>query len=155
MKQLGDAIHLRGYIELALKDARTGKVLERQAHNTVVTAGRAWVLKQICSDLINTAQSITHIAVGTGTAAPATSDTALASETTRVAIGTYTTSNLTSNPPSWQASVILATNEGNTTLAEAGLLNSSSGGTLLGHGTFSTVNKTTSNTLEISYTISN
>jgi len=155
MKEIGDVIHLRGYIELALKDARTGKVIQREAHNTVVTAGRKWVLQQICSDLIATAQSISYLAVGTGTAAPATSDTALVSETTRLAVGTFTTSNLTSNPPSWRAEIILATNQGNTTLAEAALLNSSSGGTMLGRGTFTTVNKTTSNTLEVSYTISN
>lgn len=161
-------LKLRGFIEYELKDAirqevlRKGKayvyddVVEKGSNrNTVVTSGRRWVLQQIASSEIQTAQSIVQIAIGTGTAAPATSDSALASETTRKAIGTYTTTNLTSNPPSWRAEVSFATNEGNTTLGEVGLFNSSSGGTMLARATFSTINKTTSNTLSVSYTISN
>ena len=160
-------LKLRGFIEFELKDAlrqeviRSGKypvyddvVQKGSNRNTVVTAGRRWVLQQIASSEINTAQSISYVAIGTGTAAPATSDSALGSETTRKAIGTYTTTNLTSNPPSWRAEVSFATNEGNTTLGEVGLFNSSSGGTLLARATYTTINKTTSNTLSISYTMS-
>lgn len=161
-------LKLRGFIEYELKDAVRAEVLRRgkvpvyddvvekgSNRNTVVTAGRRWVLQQIASSEIQTAQSIVQIAIGTGTNAPATSDTALQSENTRKAIGTYTTTNLTSNPPSWRAEVSFATNEGNTTLGEVGLFNSSSGGTMLARATFSTINKTTSNTLSVSYTISN
>ena len=152
--ELNDVVRLRGHIEAELRDV-LGNVVSRSVENTVVTAGRAWVLKQIASSVIDTARSISHIAIGTGTAAPATSDSGLGSETTRSAIGTFTTSNLSSNPPSWRAEVSFATNEGNTTLAEAGLFNSSAAGTMLARGTFSTINKTTSNTLTIRYTISN
>ena len=161
-------LKLRGFIEFELKDAirqeilRKGKVpvyddvVEKGSNrNTVVTTGRRWVLQQIASSEIATAQSISYLAIGTGTAAPATSDSGLGSETTRKAIGTFTTTNLTSNPPSWRAEVSFATNEGNTTLGEVGLFNSSSGGTMLARATFSTINKTTSNTLSVSYTISN
>ncbi len=161
-------LRLRGFIEYELKDAirneiiRKGRepiyddVVQRGSNrNTVVTSGRRWVLQQIASSEINTAQSISYLAIGTGTAAPATSDSALGSETTRKAIGTFTTTNLTSNPPSWRAEVSFATNEGNTTLGEVGLFNSSSGGTMLARATYSTINKTTSNTLSVSYTVSN
>jgi hypothetical protein len=148
-----DVIRLRGCISVALY--ANGKEVERiTENNVVVTAGRRWILQQIASSEIATAQSIGYMAVGTGTAAPATSDSALGSETTRKAINNFTTSNLTSNPPSWQAEMSLATNEGNTTLGEVGMLNSSSGGTILNRATFSTINKTTSNTLGISYTLS-
>jgi hypothetical protein len=149
-----DFVKMRGFIEITLRDL-AGNVLEVKKENTIVTAGRRWVLQQICSSVINTAQSISYMAIGTGTTAPATSDTALASEASRKAIGTFTTTNLTSNPPSWRAETSWATNEGNTTLGEVALLNSSSGGTMLGRATFSTINKTTSNTLTISYTVSN
>ena len=161
-------LKLRGFIEYELKDAirqeilRKGKVpvyddvVEKGSNrNTVVTTGRRWVLQQIASSEIATAQSISYLAIGTGTAAPATSDSALGSETTRKAIGTFTTTNLTSNPPSWRAEVSFATNEGNTTLGEVGMFNSSSGETMLARATFSTINKTTSNTLSVSYTLSN
>jgi hypothetical protein len=64
---------------------------------------------------------------------------------------------LTNNPPSWQAQCTFLTNQANTTLGEAGLFNATGSNvqTMLSHVTFSTISKTTSNTLAISYTISN
>jgi hypothetical protein len=150
-----DRINLRGSLEISLKDT-SGKELEhRSIQNVVVTVGRRWVLQQLETLDQQTAQTISHLAVGTSTTAPATGDTALGSENTRKAIGTFSTANLTSNPPSWQAQVSFNTNEANTTLGEVGLFQSSSGGTLFARATFATINKTTSNTLSISYTISN
>jgi hypothetical protein len=158
--EIGDTIHLRGCIEMQLHNAFNGEpVGDRMRMNTVVTAGRRWVLEKIGS-FSNQTNSINAIAVGTSTTAPATSDTALGSEITasvgRKTIGTFTTTNLTSNPPSWRAEVSFATDEATGTLGEAGLFNTSSAtaGTLLSHVTFSTINKSTSNTLSVSYTIS-
>lgn len=159
-EDVGDVIHLRGCIEMQLHNALNGKpVGDRMRMNTVVTAGRRWVLEKIGS-FSNQTNSINAIAVGTSTTAPATSDTALGSEITasvgRKTIGTFTTTNLTSNPPSWRAEVSFATDEATGTLGEAGLFNTSSAtaGTMLSHVTFSTISKSTSNTLSISYTIS-
>ncbi len=154
-EQTHDVIRMKGFIEMELRNASNQEVLRRETHNVIVTSGRAWVLQQICSSMISTAQTINNMAVGTGTTAPATSDSALGGESLRKSIGTFTTTNLTSNPPSWLAAVSFATNEANTTLGEVGLFNSSSGGTMLGRATFTTINKTTSNTLSISYTVSN
>lgn len=157
--QFADQIVLRGSLEIVLKDAKTQQELERRSiKNTIVTAGRAWVLKHIAGTAIfngNETRPLSHIAIGTSTTAPATGDTALGSETTRRAIDAFTTANITSNPPSYQLEVSYNTNEGNTTLAEIGVFNSSAAGTLLAHATFGTINKTTSNTLAVSYTISN
>lgn len=152
---MNDVIRLRGAFELSLRDL-SGNVLEtRRVDNVVVTAARKWVLQQLESTDIQTAQTVSYMAVGTGTTAPATSDTALVNESTRKAIQSFTTSNLTSNPPSWRAECSYATNEANTTLGEVALFNSSAAGTMFARATFSTVNKTTSNTFGISYTISN
>lgn len=154
--EFSDVIGLRGSIMIQLRNAKNRELIEqREIKNLVVTRGRRFVLQQIASSVHVTSQHFDNIAVGTDTTAPATSDTALASESTRLSIGTFTTSNLTSNPPSWRAEVSLNTDEGNTTLGEVGIFNSSSGGTLLARATFNTINKTTSNTLNISYTISN
>lgn len=151
-----DCIVMRGSIEMILQDLEGQEIDRRSIKNVVVTAGRSWVLQQICSSNIVTSQSISHLAVGTGTSnAPATSDTTLQSESTRVAIGTYSTTGLSGNPPSWQAQASYATNQANTTLGEVALFNSSASGTMLARATFSTINKTTSNTLSVSYTISN
>lgn len=153
--EVQDVIKMRGCLEMVLSDLQ-GNVLEkRKVENTIVTAGRAWVLKQINSTDMVTSQALSHMAIGTTTTAPATGDAALGGETTRNAIVSFTTTNLTFNPPSWRAECSFASNEGNTTLAEVGLLNSSANGTMLGRATFATLNKTTSNTLSISYTVSN
>ena len=152
---MGDTILMKGFIEAELRNCFDNSIVRREVHNVIVTAGRRFVLEQICSSKIDTAVSITHMAIGEGTTAPATSQSALVTEYNRKAIGTFTTTNLSSNPPSWRAEASWATNEGNTTLGEMGLFNSSSGGTMLGRATFSTINKSTSNTLSISYTVSN
>ena len=149
-----DVIHLRGALDIILGDSKGNPLESIHIDNTVVTAGRRWVLQQLNSSQISTNLTIGYVAVGTSTTAPATSDTVLGSEQDRNAVNNYTTSNLTSNPPSWRAECSWATNEANTTLGEAGMFNSSSGGTMFSRATFATVNKTTSNTLAISWTVS-
>jgi hypothetical protein len=149
-------IQLRGSLRIALRDLE-GKVLEeRLINNLVVTQGRSWVLGQLETVNQQTAQAIGWLAIGTSTVAPTTADTLLGSEVTRIAIGTWVTSTLNANPPSWQAQASFASNVGNTTLAEVGLFNASAANvsTMLGHATFTSFSKTTSNTLSISYTIS-
>lgn len=153
--QISDHVALRGYIELELKNAINNEVVRRAKFNTVVTSGRRFVLEQLNSVDLDTDRTISHIAVGTDTAAPATDDTDLSTESARNAIGTFTTSALTGPTPSWRAEVSFATNEANTTLGEVGLFNSSADGTMLARSTFAVIDKTTSNTLSISYTISN
>lgn len=153
---LTGVIQLRGSLHMVLNDLRGNKVDERIIHNVVVTQGRSWVLGQLQSVNHVTAQNIGWLAIGTSTTAPATGDVLLGSEVTRVAVGTWVTSTLTANPPSWQAQASFASNIGNTTLGEVGLFNSSGANvaTMLGHATFTSFSKTTSNTLTISYTIS-
>lgn len=154
---VGDTIKMRGCIEMALLDAETGVVLEyRRMDNVVVTSGRRYVLSRLQSTVPQT-DLINSIAVGTSTTAPVTGDTLLGSEALRIAIASFDTTNLASNPPSWTAQCTFATNQANTTLGEAGLFNSSGANaqTMLSHVTYATINKTTSNTLAISYTISN
>jgi hypothetical protein len=155
-EQIQGVITLRGSLRIALRDL-DGKVLEeRLINNLVVTQGRSWVLGQLQTVNQVTSQAIGWLAIGTSSTAPTTADVLLGSEVTRVAVGTWVTSTLANNPPSWQAQASFASNIGNTTLAECGLFNSSGANvsTMLGHATFTSFSKTTSNTLTISYTIS-
>lgn len=154
MVEESNFIRMRGSIEAVLFGPNREEIKRVKVDNLLVTAGRAWVLGQIESVNINTALTISQMAIGSSTVAPATGDTALGGEVTRKTIATFSTGGLTNNPPSWQAQVSFATNEGNTTLAEVGLFNSSSAGTMLGHATFTSFVKATSNTLNISYTVS-
>lgn len=149
-----EVIRMRGSLRIWLADLQ-GEVLEELLiNNLLVTQGRSWVLGQLESVNIVTSQTIGYLAIGSGTAAPTTADTGLNNEVTRIAIGTFSTTGLTANPPSWQAQCSFATSQANTTLAEVGLFNSSAGGTMLAHATYASFVKATSNTLNISYTIS-
>ena len=154
MEQISDFIRLRGAFQIALLDP-TGKVLEKHlVDNTVVTVGRVFVLKQLQSVNIDTARTISHMGIGSGTVAPTTGNTGLGNEVTRLAIASFDTALLTANPPSWVAQCTYATSDANTTLGEVALFNSSAAGTMLARATFASFVKATSNTLAISYTIS-
>jgi hypothetical protein len=154
-KKVSDFISMRGSVEIALRNAFTDEVVaKREVENAVVRIGRRWVLAKIQSNSAP-AEEINNMGVGTDTTTPATSDLALGNETDRNVIGTFARENESASPPSWQAQASWATDEANTTLAEVGLFQSSSGGTMLARATFTTLDKRTSNTLTISYTISN
>ena len=152
---------MRGCVEVALNNAKTGKqewmysMALQGLENAVATQGRAWVLAHMLSGEGATSQVLSHAAVGTDTAAPSTGDTGLGSEVIRKAVGTWDLSGTTANPPYIRALIQLQTDEGNTTLAEVGLFNSSAVGSMLAHATFASTAKTTDNTFGITYTISN
>ena len=149
-----DYVHLRGSLRIAMLDP-DGKILEeRLVKNTVALVGRAWILGQLETTNQVTSQTISYMAIGSGTVAPVTGNTGLGGEVTRLAIGTFNTTNLTGNPPSFDSVTSFATNMANTTLAEVGLFNSSAVGTLIARATYASFVKATSNTLSITYTIS-
>lgn len=149
-----EVLKMRGHIRMVLGDADGNALKELNFFNLAVTQGRSWVLGQLNTVNQITAQSLSHIAIGSSTLAPTTSDTALNAEIVRNAIGTFVTSSLTVNPPSLQMLVSFATNQGNTTLAEVGIFNSNGGGTMFSHATYASFVKATSNTLNITYTVS-
>jgi hypothetical protein len=158
--EITDVIRLRGCLEINLHNAETGEVVHSvKRDNLVVHAGRRWALEKI-NATNNQTNAINAIAVGTSTTAPASNDTKLGSELTatvgRLTCG-FDTTNLTSSTPNWMATVQFATDQATGTIGEAGLFNTSSAtaGTLFSHVTFSTFSKATSNTLSVSYTISN
>lgn len=158
----GDIFHLRGSIELQLLNAANGEpVGPRIVKNTVMTAGRRWVMEKIVSST-NATNSINAIAVGTSTASLNASNTNLgfeiaAASTGRKTIGTVDATNITSSAPSWAASVLFATDQANTTIGEVGIFNTSSfdAGTMLARATFTQFQKSNTNTLAVTYTISN
>lgn len=150
-----ERIHFRGSLEYALKRASDGEILQKGiVQNTVVTGGRSWILDNIRSAGAASAQVLNNIAVGSGTTAPATSETALVGELDRNTINSWDTTNLTSTTPNMAAIVSFNTNEANGTLGEAAFFNSSSGGTMLNRVTFATQEKATSNTFHITFTVS-
>ena len=94
-----------------------------EGYNKVTNNGLAWIADQLSAGSGN---PISHVAVGTGTLNDDGTDTELDSELTRVAI--------TSNTPSSNSFTVVASfgaGVGTGSLTELGLLNASSGGTLI------------------------
>src|ERR1700675_1047437 len=121
MEQVQDVIRLRGSLQHLLMDL-DGNVIKKWAQeNTVVTVGRSWVLGQLQSVNHITSRNIGYIAVGSGTVAPTTGDSALGNEIVRNAVSSFSTNGLTINPPSWQAQVVFPTSDANTLFGELAL----------------------------------
>ena len=131
---------MRGDVVIKLNDE---VVLEKK--NLIVTAGKAF----LASAVLNSSSSpFTYMAIGTGTAAAAVTDTALATELTRSA---FTTSSVASNVVTLTTTYAAGTGTG--TLTEAGILNNSSGGTLLSRVVFAAISKGAADSLTITWTI--
>lgn len=137
---VNDLLSMRGDVVIKLNDE---VVLEKK--NLIVTAGKAF----LASAILNSSTSpFTYMAIGTGTTAAAVTDTALATELTRSA---FTTSSVASNVVTLTTTYAAGTGTG--TLTEAGILNNSSGGTLLSRVVFAAISKGSADSLTITWTI--
>ena len=137
-----DGIGIAGRLTVLVRDARSGRFVARiVSRNLVVLAGRNLIRDRLQAGAV---AALTHFAVGTSNAAVTSGDTALQAEVFRDTITQFVNGSgiLT-------VKYYLATGSANgNTLAEAGLLNASSGGTLFSRVVLaSTIVKTTSITV--------
>lgn len=115
------------------------------AKNLVVSVGKTF----IASRMVGTASAImSHMAIGTATATPVVGDTTLGIEAGRVSLASGASS---SNAITFTASFPAGTGTG--AIAEAGVLNSASGGSLLCRTTFPVVNKAAGDSIAISWVV--
>ena len=164
--ELTDVVKLRGCMEIGMYDAANGEMVDyRKIDNLVVTKGRAWVLMRIAGSSTDT-NVINYMAIGSSTVAANATDVCLGDTsgfTSNVqSIATWSFANTTSSTPNWNAQMSWNTNQANGTWAEAGLFvtnvtasNSTQAQTMLSHVIFTTLPKTNTNTLAVTYTISN
>jgi hypothetical protein len=117
---------------------------EKTVPNLVVTTGRTF----IAARMVGTPTAMSHMAIGSGTTDPAVGDTALQTELGRV---TLTSSASSGAVVTYIASFGAGTGTGAVT--EAGILNASSGGTLLCRTEFAVVNKGADDSMSITWTI--
>ena len=142
-----DESRVLGKLKIEVKD-KHGKVKDtREVDNLVVDTGLAFIASRM-KDASATAMS--HMELGTGTTAAAAGNTALETiiSGSRTAL---TSTTVTSNAVAYVASFAAGTGTGAVT--EAGILNASSGGTLLCRTVFSAVNKGASDSMTITWTI--
>ena len=137
---INDGLKLKGKLSIALNDE-----VVQEVDNLVVTAGKGYVASRM-KDASATAMS--HMAIGSGTTHPAASDTALETELGRVAL---TSTTVSSAVVTYVATFAAGTGTGAVT--EAGILNASSSGTLLCRTEFSVVNKGSSDSMSITWTV--
>ena len=142
-----DKFSMRGDVELILRDKDGNVIDHREIQNTVVDAGYDF----ICDVIGNTTQpnDMAWTGVGTGTTGVTGADTALETEVTRVA-NVYAHS---AGTKVFTHTADYAAGTGTGALTESGLLNAASTGTLLNRVVFSVINKGSSDTLQIVWTI--
>lgn len=133
-------VAMKGRLTIAINDE-----VVQQVDNLVVTTGKGYVASRM-KDASATAMS--HMAVGTGSTAAAAGDTALGSESARVALTSTTVSG---------ADVVYVATFGagvaTAALTEAAILNASSSGTMLCRTVFAVVNKGASDSMTITWTV--
>mgnify|MGYP006872238740 FL=1 len=140
-----DETKATGKLTVEIKD-KHGNVKEtREVKNLVVDTGLAFIASRMKDA---TATAMSHMGIGTGNTAAAASDTALGTEAARVSL---TSTTVTSNAVAYVASFAAGTGTG--AITEAGIVNASSGGTLLCRTVFSVVNKAASDSMTITWTV--
>ena len=145
MSQIKDSILVKGALKIVLADAQGNIKDEREVPNLVVNVGKDF----IASRMIGTTDDImSHMAIGTGTTAPAGGDTTLETEAGRVALNSNVR---TANAIAYVAAFPAGTGTG--AITEAGILNNSTGGILLCRTTFAVINKGAADTLGITWTV--
>ena len=139
-----DETKATGKLTVEIKN-KHGEVIEtREVKNLVVDTGLAYIADR----MKNTTTAMSHMAIGTGTSAAAAGNTALGTEAARQGL---TSTTVTSNAVAYVASFAAGTGTG--AITEAGILNASSGGTLLCRTVFSVVNKASSDSMTITWTV--
>ena len=131
---------LTGTLSISLN----GEVV-KEVPNLVVTTGKNYVASRMKDA---TATAMSHMAVGTGSTAAAAADTALGSESARVALTSTTVSTST---VTYVATYPAGT--GTASLTEAGILNAASSGTMLCRTVFAVVSKGASDVMTVTWSI--
>lgn len=143
--QLRDELELTGELEI-LVIAEDGSLKERRVvPNLVVTAGKNWWAARGTSA---PPAAMSHMAVGSGSVAPAAGDTALGGELGRVALSSQTAAG---NVVTYSAT--FAAGVGTGSLTEAGIFNAATGGTMLNRATFGVITKAAGDSMQINWTV--
>lgn len=153
-------IELEGSVSFVLTDTLTNTVRqELYVPNLVVTSGKGFIASRMIGTSANT---MSHMGIGTSSTAEAVGDTTLGAELT-VAGGytsyarqTVSSSNPTANQVQYTCTFganVPSAPSGGAILREAGIFNASTGGTMLCRTVYPTVTKLPADALTITWTI--
>jgi len=140
---MNEEIGIKGKLKIEL--IRDGKVVQdEKVNNIIVTTGKALVATLVSGS----GTSFSHMAIGTDNTTEVIGDSSLTAEVGRV---TLTSKATTNNVIDYIGDFPAGTGTG--TIVEAGILNAASSGTMLNRATFSSVNKTASDALKITWSV--
>tara|TARA_R110002051_G_scaffold33307_4_gene74856 strand:+ start:710 stop:1150 length:441 start_codon:yes stop_codon:yes gene_type:complete len=140
-----DNLEITGALQISLNNE-----VVHQCDNLVVTAGKEWVAGRFKDGSIPAEMS--HMALGSGSAAAAAGNTALGTELASSRIVLTTDGGTVSNA-TVQYDATWTSSHGAYAIEEAGIFNAASGGTMLARTVFAIINKGTDDTVTISWTI--
>ncbi len=140
---LQEALDPRGRLTIQKTDARNTLMETIQVHNSIVLSGRDLIAKLFIKEAI---EPVSHVAVGTGSAAVQTADAALENEAFRKPISPIDPSlhitTTAANKRKVTISAELDFAEANAALTEAGLFNAAADGVMYNRVVFPPINKT-------------
>tara|TARA_X000001316_G_scaffold12134_2_gene5729 strand:+ start:9354 stop:9779 length:426 start_codon:yes stop_codon:yes gene_type:complete len=137
---INDNFKLKGKLSIALNNE-----VVQEVDNLVVTDGKEFVASRMKDATTN---AMSHMAIGTGSTAAAAGDSALGTQAARVAL---TSTTVTGTEIAYVATFGAGTGTG--AITEAGLFNASSAGVMLCRTVFSVVNKGSSDSMTITWTV--
>lgn len=140
-----DTVTLIGNVLVELFDKNGQLKDKREVKNLVVTVGKQF----IASRMVGTAANVmSHMAIGSGTTAPAAGDTTLQTELGRVALSALTVAAAVVTQ-----SATFPAGTGTGAVTEAGVFNASSAGTMQCRTVFPVVNKGVDDAMAITWTV--
>jgi hypothetical protein len=142
---LQDTFKPTGELEVVVRDSLGNIKQTFKAKNLVVAAGKTY----IASRIVGTSSNImSHMAIGTSTSTPASTDTQLGTEAGRVTLASASNS---ANAITYTATFPAGTGTG--AITEAAVLNSATTGTMLCRTTFPVVNKAAGDSIAVTWVV--
>lgn len=145
---LHENIKVTGNVLVQLFDKDGNVKDKREIKNLVVTAGKGFIAASMLKTTTNSPAAMSHMAIGSNNTAAANGDTALGTELGRVSLASATNSGAVTT---YTATFPAGTGTG--AVVEAGVLNNSTGGTLLCRTVFAVVNKGADDAMSITWAI--
>ena len=144
-----EKIRATGQVSFVLTD-ENGNVKQQDSKNLVVDTGLAFIASRMIG---TTAAVMSHMAVGAGTAGAADTQTALVTESARVALTSSTIVTTTVSYDSVQYVAAFGPGVATAAITEAGLFNAPSAGTMLARTVFPVINKGALDTLTLTWKV--
>ena len=142
---LNDTFKPTGELEIVVRSA-DGAIKEiRKAKNLVVSVGKTYIASRVVG---TSSQIMSHMAIGTGTSTPVSTDTTLGTEAGRVTLASASNS---ANAITYTATFPAGTGTG--AITEAAVINAASAGTLLCRTTFPVVNKAAGDSIAVTWVV--